>query len=565
MVFSEFEKEDRLQQVNQQDLSAYRHACELNPETFEPYYQLGQALNRWRQLKLESLHSNPCSGALSLLLLKEKHGDGSEIVIAELNDNAFLRATNQLNDEGFVKEAYRAYLKREPEAGAKESYPRAIGDGALSRKMFISNVRHSREFQVLLAQYGQREEEIAGHWRAIEIKQEHLEEEIACYRRAIELNPNFDKLHYHLGKALTNIGSLDAAASAYRRAIEINHHSVWSYVKLAQVLAKQAKPDEASIYRQKATELIVENSEKTIQLTFPNEANESKLLKLKKEDLVIRYSVLFDPLNDIGRGIQLSCSLLSLKLYLFPYVPYHLVFYTAPKLCSSIRAICTCLDIPASTYSFIYLNDEEDRKFSEDIHQATPTDRICIRRMLADFRELPSDNFRLLLGSDCYFFSPPHELIAFAWSSTAKFKVIYAVDNFTFSEKLYSVPYWQANVLAGLLGDFYCLAPGVSLSRASIVGCLKLIDNWPSSGRLIPGDRFVAHACEQIAAAILLAQFPSRALPDSLYVHWVYKPGCVMLHGKNPDNLLSVMPSELAKKLVEYWELLGYRERGDVI
>lgn len=184
--------------------------------------------------------------------------------------------------------------------------------------------------------------------------------------------------------------------------------------------------------------------------------------------------------------------------------------------------------------------------------------------MLADFRELPSDNFRLLLGIDCYFFSPPHELIAFTWSNTPKFKLIYAVDNYTFSGKLYSVPYWRANVLAGLLGDFYCLAPGVSGSRSSIVGCLKLIDDFPSSDRLMAGSG-VTHACEQIAAAILLAQFPSRALSDSLYVHWAYKPGCVMLHGKNPDNLLSVMPSELAKKLVEYWELLGYRERGEVI
>jgi len=201
----------------------YLRACEVNPESFDCYYQLGKTLYRWRQSQLELLQSNPDAGKV---ILKEIYRDNSTLDLYQVNDQAFLRATHYLDDSNFVQEVYRTYLKREPEAGAKESYPRAIGDGALSRKMFISNVRHSREFQVLLAQYGQREEEIACHWRSIEIQQEHLEKEIACYQRMVELNPYSYESYYRLGEALTRKGNSASALAAYQKAVQIGRSLV---------------------------------------------------------------------------------------------------------------------------------------------------------------------------------------------------------------------------------------------------------------------------------------------------------------------------------------------------
>ncbi|MFM6400012.1 hypothetical protein, partial [Planktothrix sp.] len=95
---------------------------------------------------------------------------------------------------------------------------------------------------------------------------------------------------------------------------------------------------------------------------------------------------MFNPLLNPTQGIQLSTSLFSLKLYLFPYIPCHIVIYTLPEYISSIEVICNLFEIPASSYSFISLTDEEDQRFSESIQHASTVDRICIRRMLADFR-----------------------------------------------------------------------------------------------------------------------------------------------------------------------------------
>ncbi|MEG4330949.1 tetratricopeptide repeat protein [Microcoleus sp. AT9_A2] len=203
-------------------LTWYVRACEVNPESFDCYYQLGKTLYRWRQIELELLQSNPDAGKV---ILKEIW-DNSTLDLYQVNDEAFLRATHYLDDSNFVQEVYRTYLKREPEAGAKESYPRAIGDGELSRKMFISNVRHSGEFQLLLAKYGQREEEIACHWRSIEIQQEHLEKEIACYQRMVELNPYSYESYYRLGEALTRKGNSASALAAYQKAVQIGRSLV---------------------------------------------------------------------------------------------------------------------------------------------------------------------------------------------------------------------------------------------------------------------------------------------------------------------------------------------------
>jgi hypothetical protein len=118
------------------------------------------------------------------------------------------------------------------------------------------------------------------------------------------------------------------------------------------------------------------------------------------------------------------------------------------------------------------------------------------------------------------------------------------------------------------LGDFYCLAPGVSLSREAIVACLRTIDSWPPLDRWNPPliNEAYAHACEQQAAAILLADFEARQLPTEGYVH-VGDPisrdlrarDLTVLHSHRPWVLIlrQVLPPELAREIRRNWDVLG--------
>ena len=185
--------------------------------------------------------------------------------------------------------------------------------------------------------------------------------------------------------------------------------------------------------------------------------------------------------------------------------------------------------------------------------------------MLADFRELPANVFRLFLGTDCYFFAPPKEIIAFVRNPDQPYKVLYAIDGSTFN-KLYSLRYYSGNILNGLLGDCYCVAPEIFLERETIMSCLKLIDSWPPLGRWVPdlpGPKRV-HACEQQAASILLAQFTARKLPHPRYSHFFMHPKTIFLHMRRPWDsgrswkLTWGMPKRLISALEKIYKQLNY-------
>lgn len=199
-------------------ISAYRHACELNPECFESYCQLAETLGRQTQLKLQSLRSNPDSGKV---LLKEIQKDDSTITLSQLNDTAFRKATDNLNDADFVKEVYSAYLKREAQAIETKGYSQTLRDGSHTRETLLSIFRESPEFKHQLNKSQYREEEIACHWRTLEIISEYVSEELACYRRAIDLNPSSYQSHYKLGNALTKQGKSSEAIASYQKAVQI--------------------------------------------------------------------------------------------------------------------------------------------------------------------------------------------------------------------------------------------------------------------------------------------------------------------------------------------------------
>ncbi len=260
---------------------------------------------------------------------------------------------------------------------------------------------------------------------------------------------------------------------------------------------------------------------------------------------------------------QLVFSLLSLKLFVLPYAgACSIIIYTLDKYIPPLKKNLDSLSI--ANYDFYILDSPSDIDFAESLENCSEVDRICVRRMLADFRVLPVDSFRLLLGNDIYFFSPPQEIISWTFNLNPSVNVLYMIDDFFFKEQPYKLRYYRPEILGGLLGDFYCIAPGVSLERTSIVSCLRLIDDWPPYRRWIPElprhMTKMVHACEQQAAAMLLGQFVGKALPSSLYNNYVPRKNCVVLHTGHPwlNISLGQIPPELASQVLEVWKQLGY-------
>ena len=281
------------------------------------------------------------------------------------------------------------------------------------------------------------------------------------------------------------------------------------------------------------------------------------------QPLIVRYQLLGDDtsglLPDKARVAELVCSLTSIKLYVQPHWPVRIVLYTLPQHRARLSGILECLGF--SDFLVLDVIDPEDQAFADSIVHGTAIDRFCVRRMLTDFRVLPVDSFRLLLGTDCYFFRPPSELFAFL-SQACDAQVLYMVDNLTFAGELYRLRYFDGKILNGLLGDCYCLGPSVTLDGSAIRACLRMIESWPPQRRWVPDCpdlNGLVHACEQQAAAILLAQFPARQLPASAYHHLIPRAGCTLVHAHAPWTLMqrSCMPRPLQDATLQNWQNLG--------
>ena len=225
-------------------IDSYRRACQLNPDSFECYWQLGKTFYQQRQLKLKALQSHPDVVAT---LLEECQGKSLQVPLNQLNDEGFAKATGILNDEDYIRELYRAYLKREPEPSATTSFSEILRNGGLTRLTLLSSFRDSAEFKLLSIRYKGREAEIFGHWQTIEISYENLAEEIACYRRGIELCPNYYECYYNLGEALARQGEATEAIASYQKAVQIGMQ-----------LAQENQLEEAFSCYQKALEVLPE-------------------------------------------------------------------------------------------------------------------------------------------------------------------------------------------------------------------------------------------------------------------------------------------------------------------
>ncbi|GDZ95891.1 tetratricopeptide TPR_2 repeat protein [Planktothrix agardhii CCAP 1459/11A] len=239
-------------------LKYYRKACELNPNSFDAHYQLSVCLSQYTESKLTVLESDPELGKVILQQLQEAHPD---IDLSDLNDDAFLQALSEVSDQSFVRELYRAYLKREAEPGAAESWSHYIQNTS-TRKELITVFRNTPEFKNILSRYGEEnvQKDIAIHWKLIKVSREHLPEKIACYQRCIKSEPYFYDLYYEYGQDLHRAGRIDEAILDYQQAIKIGcdlvgenriEEALKCYKKSLEIL-----PERHEIYYDLATKLV---------------------------------------------------------------------------------------------------------------------------------------------------------------------------------------------------------------------------------------------------------------------------------------------------------------------
>lgn len=225
-------------------IAAYRRACQLKPDSFDSYWQLAKTFYRQRLLELKALQSHP---DVMATLLEESQSKSLQVPLNQLNDEGFVKATEILNDSDFIREVYRAYLKREAEQSAIPSFSQLLCNGGLTRMTLLSSFRDSAEFKLLSRRNKCLESEIATRWRTIEISYKNLAEEIACYRQAIELCPNSYECYYSLGESLARQGDNSGAIASYQKALQIGMQ-----------LAQENQLEESFSCYQKALELMPE-------------------------------------------------------------------------------------------------------------------------------------------------------------------------------------------------------------------------------------------------------------------------------------------------------------------
>jgi hypothetical protein len=262
-----------------------------------------------------------------------------------------------------------------------------------------------------------------------------------------------------------------------------------------------------------------------------------------KSEMIVRYSLLATAVLDHPRMqsniLELASSLASLARHVRPHLNVRLVIKTSEPLQDCLQGLCRALGF---RHWLVAPYQKHQLEFGEMVRSGELTDQLCVARFLADFEDLPTDRFRLLVGNDCHFLAPPLELIEFVRSGVSN-RMLYAVDTHTWGGVRYRLKHFAGPTIPGLLGDFYCLAPGVTLSPDEIIGTVRMIDAWPPDRWIpdLPGPPRV-HALDQQAAAILLTKVDGQELDPVRYSHWCYTSSSVMAHAKDRRFLSSLQP-----------------------
>lgn len=279
------------------------------------------------------------------------------------------------------------------------------------------------------------------------------------------------------------------------------------------------------------------------------------------QTLYVRYCAFFPITRSQDIAIELLLSVTTLEEQVSRYANITLVFYTLSAYKQSYLDLCAMFSFPSRVIAL----DEEYateltrwEEIANEIKHKTNTDHRCIIRMLADFHILPTDQHRLLIGCDIFFLKVPQEVLAFIWNPDKQAKVLYMADVNSFAGALYKLRYYKPSILEGLLGDFYCLAPGVRLTEEAIRGCLKMIDDWPANiHRWEPTAKLDGtHACEQQAAAILLQPFGGQLLPVGRYSHVTVLSDLAVIHTHSISNITVILDDKVkarAKELLAVW------------
>ena len=274
--------------------------------------------------------------------------------------------------------------------------------------------------------------------------------------------------------------------------------------------------------------------------------------------LIVRYSAQFSPLPGDGKVRELLVSLATIEFYVLPYVDLTIVLYCRSD---DEAAYSRLLNAFQFNWRLHKLEDGtqavSDLAFAQSLVHCEAVDRLCVLRMINDFRVLDPKAHRLLLGTDVFFLGVPDELLKFSWTDHPVLKVLYMVDTSTFRGDPYRLRYYTGEILEGLLGDFYCLAPGVGLRQDAIRGCLRMVDEWPAEpSRYVPAVDFRSTQCEQQAAAILLHQFGGEALKPSRYGHIAIGPGSVVVHTHDLGAVLARLPQVVVQRCQQILETL---------
>jgi hypothetical protein len=170
---------------------------------------------------------------------------------------------------------------------------------------------------------------------------------------------------------------------------------------------------------------------------------------------------------------------------------------------------------------------------------------LCLRRDLADITYLPSDQPRLLLGTDVSFIRPGFGFVDAA-AQLPDNKVLYIWDQINFDGHQYRLRSWPGPQCPGLLGDFYYLSPGKPLSYESFVNKTWWYLAQPAGS----GYRFTPffkdpygpyHGIDQWVLSIFLGEWadpPEKGcyrLNSAYYRHWtVGENHCLeAVHDKN--------------------------------
>jgi len=278
---------------------------------------------------------------------------------------------------------------------------------------------------------------------------------------------------------------------------------------------------------------------------------------------VIRYCALFDGTNH-KLTAEIAASLVSLRLYLLPYIGCKkVVLYT--KECYRSWA-CNLLNVclgDTTPCEVIALDELEFEycKFLESLDGYEIT-KICVLRLLADARLLGFENHRLHLGNDILFRSPPHELINFLYTTSINYPAdcFYLADDYTFTGRMYSLGRYSGKFAKGIISDFFALSPHVRLSENDILGAVRLVNSISESDRWQPKLPWPAppgFAIDQLALGVLMGGAACQSAPHNRYNHVVIRKNTCICHTKISMNKLARMDVNTACAIHDIWEKLS--------